>query len=91
MSREEALERAADFLVANSATWASSDVRTIPEDAFLDSDRLVVPYDHADFLDRGRSGMQLAGNLPIAVNLLSGECAFISWEEAERYMDRDLL
>jgi hypothetical protein len=35
--------------------------------------------------------MQLAGNLPIAVNLLSGECAFISWEEAERYMDRDLL
>lgn len=63
----------------------------MPDQAFTDGMRLIVPYDHVDYLDHGRTDMRLAGNLPVAVDLVTGHCSFISREEAEGFMDRDLL
>jgi hypothetical protein len=88
---EEALQRAAEFLAAESASWESSAVRIIPEDAFVERGRLIVPYDHVEYLDEGREGMRLAGNDPIAVDLETGSSTYVSPEEAEDLMDRGLL
>lgn len=82
---------AAGFLSAESKSWMSSDVRVMTEDSFVDGNRLIAPFDHVDYLDRGREDMQLAGNLPIAVELDTGKCSFITWEETEEFMDRGLL
>lgn len=88
---EEAERRARAFLVEESRTWGmSSNVRIIPE-CFTDGDRFIAPYDHVEYLDRGREDMQLGGNLPVAVDLSTGACSFITWEEAQDMTERDLL
>ncbi|MGW2184192.1 hypothetical protein ACWCXX_40925 [Streptomyces sp. NPDC001732] len=92
LDREEAERRAAEFLAEQSRTWGpSSNVRIIPEYCFTDRGRLIAPYDHVDYLDHGRDDMQLGGNLPVAVDMSTGSCSFITWEEAEDMMERDLL
>lgn len=91
ISHEEGIERAAAFLSVSSKYWKSSNVRTMLEQAFTDGMRLIVPYDHVDYLDHGRTGMQLAGNLPVAADLVTGHCSFISRKEVEEFMGRDLL
>lgn len=89
---EEAERRAAEFLAERSRAWGpSSDVRIISEYCFTDQGRFVAPYDHVDYLDHGRDDMQLGGNLPVAVDLSTGSCSFLTWEEAEDMMERDLL
>lgn len=35
--------------------------------------------------------MQLGGNLPVTVDLTTGSCRFIDWEEADAFMERNLL
>ncbi|UYQ64995.1 hypothetical protein [Streptomyces peucetius] len=92
LAPEEAERRAAEFLAEESRTWGpSSDVRIIPEYCFTDGGRFIAPYDHAEYLDHGREDMQLGGNLPVAVDLSTGACSFITWEEADDLMERDLL
>jgi hypothetical protein len=92
LAPEEAERRAAEFLAERSRTWGpSSDVRIIPEYCFTDGGRFIAPYDHVEYLDHGRQDMQLGGNLPVAVDLSTGACTFITWEEAEDMMERDLL
>ncbi|MGW5599488.1 hypothetical protein ACWEWL_10365 [Streptomyces rochei] len=89
---EEAERRAAEFLAEESRTWGqSSNVRIIPEYCFTDKERFIAPYDHVEYLDHGRQDMQLGGNLPVAVDLNTGACSFITWEEADDLMERDLL
>lgn len=92
LDKEQAADRAAEFLVGESRSWGpSSSVRIIPEYCFTDGGRFIAPYDHIDYLDNGREDMQLGGNLPVAVDLTTGTCRFIDWEEAEALMERDLL
>ncbi|MEV4920929.1 hypothetical protein AB0K47_29495 [Streptomyces tirandamycinicus] len=92
LDREQAERRAAEFLDDQSKSWGpSSAVRLIPEYCFIDGGRFIAPYDHVDYLDHGREDMQLGGNLPIAVDLTDGSCRFIDWEEAEDFMERELL
>ncbi|MEU3480858.1 hypothetical protein ACI2LO_31020 [Streptomyces sp. NPDC033754] len=91
LEQAQAMERAAAFLAEQSRTWQANSVRIIQEDCFVDKDRLIAPYDTTDYLDRGVDGAQLAGNLPIAVDLQAGGCSFISWAEADDFMDRDML
>lgn len=91
LEKREALERAARFLVERSQTWPSSNVRPVQEHSFLEGDRLIAPYDRIEFLDHGDQDSQLGGNLPIAVDLKTGECSFISWDDANSLMDRGLL
>ncbi|MEU1867832.1 hypothetical protein [Streptomyces gardneri] len=91
LEQAQAMERAAAFLAEASRTWQANSVRIIQEDCFVDKGRLIAPYNTTDYLDRGVDGAQLAGNLPIVVDLQTGGCSFISWEEAEDFMDRDML
>ncbi|MEV4453375.1 MULTISPECIES: hypothetical protein [Streptomyces] len=89
---EEAERRAAEFLAEESSTWGmSSNVRIITEYCFTDRGRFIAPYDHVEYLDHGREDMQLGGNLPVAVDLSTGACSFITREDAEDMMERDLL
>lgn len=89
---EEAERKAAEFLAAESSMWgSSSNVRIIPEYCFTDRGLFIAPYDHVEYLDHGREDMQLGGNLPVAVDLSTGVCSFITREEAEDMMERDLL
>ncbi|MCX5302481.1 MULTISPECIES: hypothetical protein [Streptomyces] len=88
---EEALAAASDFLTEDSRSWDSTDVRIIPEACFVEQGRLIAPYDHADYLDRGKDDMRLAGNLPIAVDLTTGACAIVTWDELDDFAERGLL
>lgn len=88
---EEALVAASGFLAEDSKSWDSSDVRIIPEACFVEQGRLIVPYDHADYLDRGKDDMRLAGNLPIAVDLSTGECSILTWDEVDDFAERGLF
>lgn len=92
LAPEEAERKAAEFLAEESRTWGpSSNVRIIPEYCFTDGGRFIAPYDHVEYLDHGREDMQLGGNLPVAVDLTTGACSFMTWEEADDMMERDLL
>ncbi|WP_372345697.1 hypothetical protein [Streptomyces sp. KL116D] len=92
LDRDEAERRAAQFLAEQSRDWGmSSNVRIIPEYCFVDEGTFVAPYDHVEYLDQGVEDMQLGGNLPVAVDLSTGVCRFIEWDEAHDLMERDLL
>ncbi|MCT9094049.1 hypothetical protein N4G70_35120 [Streptomyces sp. ASQP_92] len=91
MDREVAEQRAARFLAERSQAWLSSKVRIIVEDCFIDADRLLAPYDRIEFLDEGDEDAQLGGNLPIRVDLKTGECSFVTWEELDDFMERGLF
>ncbi|MEV5734574.1 hypothetical protein [Streptomyces sp. NPDC052292] len=92
LDREEAERRAADFLATESKAWGpSSSVRLIPEYCFVDGEQFIALYDHIDYLDHGREDMQLGGNLPIAVDLTSGSCRFVDWDEMDDFVERGLL
>ncbi|MCX4655755.1 hypothetical protein OG473_09005 [Streptomyces anulatus] len=92
LDREQAERRAAEFLAGESRSWGpSSSVRIISEYCFTDGGQFIAPYDHIDYLDHGREDMQLGGNLPVTVDLTTGSCRFIDWEEADAFMERNLL
>lgn len=84
-------ERAAAFLADRIRAWPTSDVRIVQEYCFSDGGRFIAPYNTTDYLDRGIDNARLGGNLPVSVDLETGECPFITWQEAEYLMDRDLL
>ncbi|MFC9457402.1 hypothetical protein ACFVDQ_19660 [Streptomyces sp. NPDC057684] len=92
LERDEAESRAAQFLAEQSRDWGqSSNVRIISEYCLVDRGQLIAPYDHVEYLDHGVEDMQLGGNLPIAVDLSTGVCRFIDWDEAHDLMERELL
>ncbi|AJP03912.1 hypothetical protein TU94_23040 [Streptomyces cyaneogriseus subsp. noncyanogenus] len=92
LNRNEAERAAANFLAEASKTWgASSNVRIDHECCFTDQGQFIAPYNHVEFLDHGREEMQLGGNLPVAVDLSTGACRFITLAEADDFMARDLL
>ncbi|MFC9337399.1 hypothetical protein ACFT0G_03020 [Streptomyces sp. NPDC057020] len=91
LEQKQAEERAAAFLAERSRAWSSNDVRIVHEHCFSDGGRFIAPYNTTDYLDRGIDDARLGGNLPISVDLETGECSFITWQEAEDFMDRDLL
>ncbi|MFF0111937.1 hypothetical protein [Streptomyces prasinus] len=90
--REEAERRAVELLAGENRIWGmSSRVRIVSENCFTAEGQLIAPYGHVDYLDHGREDMQLGGNLPVALDLTTGACRFIDWEEADDFMARDLL
>lgn len=91
LDQTEAEARAKAFLADQSRAWPTSNVRIIPEDSFIDGSRFIALYDSVDFLDHGVEGAQLGGNLPISVDLETGECSFITWQETNDLMDRGLI
>ncbi|MCC3770720.1 hypothetical protein [Streptomyces sp. UNOC14_S4] len=91
LDRKGAQEQAERFLAERAQNWPSSNVRLILEYCFIEGDRYIAPYDNVEFLDGGNEGAQLGGNLPVCVDLGTGECGFITWDEAFDFMDRGLL
>ncbi|MFJ3786249.1 hypothetical protein [Streptomyces sp. NPDC090093] len=91
LEQKEAEERADAFLNEQSRTWPSSDVRIIREYCFTDEGRFIAPYNTTAYLDQGADDARLGGNLPVCVDLKTGECSFLTCAEAEDFMDRDLL
>lgn len=77
ISREGAFERAKGFLDDQAKSWKHSKVRIIREDSFSYEGFLVVPYNSVDYLDGGVSSAILVGNLPVRVDLETGECHFL--------------
>ncbi|GAA1153040.1 hypothetical protein GCM10009664_21250 [Kitasatospora gansuensis] len=92
LDRSSALQLGAEFLAEDVKTWTHpSEVRIIPEASFGDANLLIIPYDTTEFLDRGISSASLMGNLPISVNLETGECDFIDMLEVLEYINRGLM
>ncbi|MEU3036537.1 hypothetical protein [Streptomyces griseoaurantiacus] len=92
LDRDQAVREAARFLAEESISWGpSSNVRIIPEYCFTNQEQFIAPYDNVEYLDHGNEDMQLGGNLPVAVDLNTGSCRFLSLEETEDFMERDLL
>ncbi|WP_103531753.1 hypothetical protein [Streptomyces sp. SM11] len=92
LDKREAERGAEEFLASASRSWGpSSNVRIIAEYCFIEGGQYIAPYDHVAYLDHGREDMQLGGNLPVAVDVATGSCRFIDWDEAEALMDRGLL
>ncbi|MGW3136873.1 hypothetical protein [Streptomyces sp. NPDC001139] len=60
-------------------------VRVAEEANFIDGDRLIALW------DTGNDMMRLGGNMPISVSFQTGECVFLTWEEAEGLMERGLV
>jgi hypothetical protein len=89
LDREAALAVAAAFLEADSQEYPEDEpVRTIPERAFADGTDLIVPYGSVASLDHGVKDAELAGNVPIRVNTITGECEFIDLDDVLAYRRR---
>lgn len=91
VDKEEALRHAGEFLKAHSANWPTSQVRLDTRSSFIDANQLVVMYNSTAYLDEGQEGAALGGNLPIRVDLATGECEFITMDDVFDYMDRGLI
>ncbi|MFE1435586.1 hypothetical protein ACFW5G_24665 [Streptomyces griseoaurantiacus] len=92
LDRNESMREATAFLAEASSSWGPSfDVRIIQECCFTDQDRFMAPYDNVQYLDHGNEDMQPGGNLPVAVDLNTGFCRFLSLEETQDLMEGDLL
>lgn len=87
LSLREALDKAALYLADNCAGLRPEDVRVMHEAAYVDGAQAVVPYNHVGFLDGGQRGKQLLGNIPIVVDLTSGACRLMTWDEFFADMD----
>ncbi|MFI1800867.1 hypothetical protein ACH427_26425 [Streptomyces sp. NPDC020379] len=91
IDRKEAQERAARFLSERSQTWTSSDVRLDLEYCFIEGGRFIAPYDGIGFLDHGDERARLGGNMPIYVDLNTGECGFITMADVDDFAARGRL
>ncbi|MFV5997722.1 hypothetical protein ACNPQM_36380 [Streptomyces sp. NPDC056231] len=89
LTKREALERAKDFLAAESSSWGTP-VAVQEEKVFLREGRLIAPFNSIAYIG-GQKRKELAGNMPIEVNLASGKCHFIDLDEVFEYMDLGLL
>jgi hypothetical protein len=89
LDRAEALKAAADFLERESREWIPSHpVRTMPDRAVTDGPVLIVPYNSVALLDHGDKDAELAGNMPIRVDLITGECRQLDIIEVVGYWNR---
>ncbi len=91
LDRKEAQELAERFLVERSQTWPSDAVRLDLEYCFIEGDRFIAPYDGIDFLDHGNERARLGGNMPIYVDLNTGECGFITMADVDDFYARGMF
>jgi hypothetical protein len=91
LNRAEALARAAKYLDDRRVSWKTTRVRLMPEIAFEHDGVLIVPFNSIAFLDEGNENSALGGNMPIRVDLISGQCDSISLMDLVRYMKLGLL
>ncbi|MFE2910834.1 hypothetical protein [Kitasatospora indigofera] len=91
MDQTAALNLADSYLKTRSLDWDAPPVRLIRESSFIDGKFLIVQFNSIAFLDRGEIGEMLGGNMPIRVDLNSGNCELIKMVDLIDYMDRGLI
>ncbi|WP_433615502.1 hypothetical protein ACQP2P_11785 [Dactylosporangium sp. CA-139114] len=88
LDREAGLAAAGAYLAEDTKDWpADHAVRIWPERAFFDGVNLIVPYITVAFLD-GDEEAELAGNMPIRVNTVTGECDILHLYDVIAYRKR---
>ncbi|WP_433615506.1 hypothetical protein ACQP2P_11795 [Dactylosporangium sp. CA-139114] len=86
LDREAGLAAAAEFLVEHYRDYPDADpVRTVPEIAFVDGSVLIVSWNSVEALDGGGELAELGGNMPIRVDLATGQCRFLHLGEKGDY------
>jgi hypothetical protein len=88
LNQEAAAAIAAAYLEEETRNSPGSEVRTAPEFGFVDGGRYIVPYNSVDLLDHGDLEAELGGNSPILVDLKTGECRFLEFDEVMEYRRR---
>ncbi|MEV3971287.1 hypothetical protein AB0K68_24560 [Streptomyces sp. NPDC050698] len=83
LSRTEGLDLARRFLEQHKAAFGTP-VRIVEDNVFVAGVDLVAPYNSVASLD-GDPTAALGGNLPVHVNLATGECRFLTLREAFDY------
>ncbi|UNZ17796.1 hypothetical protein [Streptomyces sp. 891-h] len=92
LNRESTLSKARRFLEEKSKEWGKEgELRIDPDAAFIDGTRFVVHYDSIAYLDHRDERQKLGGNTPIEVDMSTGHCRLIDFEEALNYMERGLI
>ncbi|MEU1107272.1 hypothetical protein ABZ408_41055 [Streptomyces tibetensis] len=86
LSRTEGLGVASHFLEEHRAAFGVP-VRIVEDDVFVAGADLIAPYDSVARLE-GDSTSALGGNMPVHVNLATGECRFLTLREAFDYGER---
>ncbi|MER7272843.1 hypothetical protein ABT369_00155 [Dactylosporangium sp. NPDC000244] len=59
-----------------------------PEIAFVDGSVLIVPWNSVAALDEGDELAELGGNMPIRVDLATGQCSWLNVDEVGDYLGR---
>lgn len=65
-----------------------NEVRTAPERGFKDGRFFIIPYNSVDLLDHGDLDAELGGVSPIVVDLETGACRYMEFNEAIEYHNR---
>lgn len=81
LSMRQALDVAVAFLTEDGEAWDPQTMRIEPEHAFIEEGKAVVPYNSRAFLDEGKKGAWLLGNLPVLVNLDTSVCRYMTIDE----------
>jgi hypothetical protein len=89
LDREAALAVAAAFLEEDYRDYPDAEpVRTMPERAFADGSVLIVPYNAVAALDDGDEAAELGGNMPIRVDIVTGQCRWLDVHGVSAYRRR---
>ncbi|MDE3721374.1 YrhB domain-containing protein [Nocardiopsis sp. N85] len=87
LDRESALAKAEEFLASESKEWKHKDIKIIHDKAFQHEGRLIAPYNTVSYLNTGKMEHGLVGNVPIEVDMETGECEFIDIMKVLDYRD----
>ncbi|WP_432835729.1 hypothetical protein [Dactylosporangium sp. CA-092794] len=91
LDEQDAIAAAAAFLAETSRQWPDLNVRVASHWTFADDGKLIVPWNTVEALDHGDADAELGGNMPICVDLKTGECRYIDINELVSYMSRGLI
>ena len=92
LAKEVAFSQAERFLAEKSKEWGEEGaLRLDKENSFSDGDTLIALYNTIAYLDHGDEKQRLGGNMPIGVDMRTGTCRLLSFEEVLEYMNKGLI
>lgn len=92
LTKEVAFSQAEQFLAEKSKEWGEEGtLRLDKENSFSDGDTLIALYETVAYLDHGDEKQRLEGNMPIEVDMRTGTCRLLSFEEVLEYMNKGLI
>ncbi|WP_225844183.1 hypothetical protein [Streptomyces albus] len=92
IDEDVALSYAERFLEEKSKEWGEEGaLRLDKENSSSDGDTLIALYDTIAYLDHGDEKQRLGGNMPIKVDMRTGTCRLLSFEEVLEYINKGLI